>query len=229
MGIVSRFVTVVRANLNAMLNRAEDPTKMLEQTLVDMQSAFRKAKDQVARSGADEKRLQKSLADEQKEADKWASRAVVAVEKGDDDLAKEALRRKAEHARIAAQFAHELEAHSQNVENLKSGLHELENKIAEIGRKKNLLISKQKRAAAQDQIYKTVEGIQDAGALDTIQRMEDKIEDMSNLADARMELSGEFKGDALEKKFEALDSGDDVDAELLQLKQQMKLEDKSKS
>ncbi len=95
MGIVSRFFTVVRANLNALLNRAEDPTKMLEQTLVDMQGAYRKAKDQVARSVADKKRLEKSLADQQREADKWGSRAVAAVEKGDDNLAKEALRRKA--------------------------------------------------------------------------------------------------------------------------------------
>jgi len=229
MGIVSRFVAVVRANLNALLNRAEDPTKMLEQTLIDMESAYRKAKDQVARSVADEKRLEKSLADQKKEADKWNRRAVQAVEKGDDDLAKEALRRKGEHARIAAQFEHELGAHAANVDNLKSGLRELETKIAEIKRKKNLLISKQKRAQAQDQIYQTIEGIQDAGAIDTINRMEEKIEEMSNLADARMELSGEFQGDALEKRFQELGPSEDVDAELLELKQQLRLEDKSKA
>jgi len=229
MGIVSRFVAVVRSNLNALLNRAEDPTKMLEQTLIDMESAYRKAKDQVARSVADEKRLEKSLADQQKEADTWSRRAMQAVEKGDDELAKEALRRKGEHARIAAQFEHELGAHGANVDNLKSGLRELESKIAEIKRKKNLLISKQKRAQAQDQIYQTIEGIQDAGAIDTINRMEEKIEEMSNLADARMELSGEFQGDALEKRFQELGPSEDVDAELLELKQRLRLEDKSKA
>ncbi len=226
MGIVSRFATVVRANLNALLNRAEDPTKMLEQTLLDMEGAFSKAKDQVARSAADEKRLQKSLADQQKESSKWNERAVLAVEKGDDELAKEALRRKGEHARMAAQFEHELAAHSQNVENLKENLHELRGKIEEIKRKKNLLVSKQKRAVAQDQIYKTLEGIRDTGAVDTISRMEEKIEEMSNLADARMELSDEFQGDPLDKKFQELGPGEDVDAELLELKQQLKLEDK---
>ncbi|MCZ6729041.1 MAG: PspA/IM30 family protein, partial [SAR324 cluster bacterium] len=91
----------------------------------------------------------------------------------------------------------------------------------------NLLVSKQKRAQAQDQIYKTMEGIQDTGAVDTINRMEEKIEEMSHLADARMELSEEFSGDALEKKFAELGPGEDVDAELLELKQQLKLEDKS--
>jgi phage shock protein A len=229
MGIVSRFISVVRANLNALLNRAEDPTKMLEQTLIDMEAAYRKAKDQVARSVADQKRLEKSLADQNKEVGRWNGRAVQAVEKGDDDLAKEALRRKGEHARIAAQFDHELGAHAVNVDNLKSGLRDLERKISEIKRKKNLLVSKQKRATAQDQIYKTIEGIQDAGALDTIQRMEDKIEEMAHLADARMELSDEFQGDALEKKFQELGPGEDVETELLELKQQLQLEDKSKS
>lgn len=112
------------------------------------------------------------------------------------------------------------------MDSLKENLHDLQGKIAEVRRKKSLLISKQKRAEAQDQIYKTVEGIQDSGALDTIGRMEDKIEEMSNLADARMEMSDEFQGDALEKKFQELGPGDDVDAELLELKQQLKLEHK---
>ena len=228
MGILSRFITVIRSNMNAALNRAEDPTKLLEQTLLDMDSAYGKAKDQVARSVADQKKLEKSLADQQKQAAKWNGRAVAAVEKGDDELAKEALSRKGEHSNIAAQFEHELSAHTQNVENLKDNLHDLQGKIAEVRRKKSLLISKQKRAQAQDQIYKTVEGIQDGGALDTISRMEDKIEEMSHLADARMELSDEFQGDALERKFKELGPSKDVDAELLELKQQLKLENKSK-
>ena len=225
MGILSRFVNVMRSNINAMLNKAEDPSKMLEQTLIDLDSAYKKAKEQVARSVADQKRIEKSVADQRKELAKWSERAVQAVEKGDDELAKEALRRKGEHGKIVQQFEQELAAHTSNVENLKDNLRELEAKIGEIKRKKNLLISKHKRAQAQEQIYKAVEGIQDGGALDTIQRMEDKIEEMSHLADARMALSDEFQGDALEKKFEDL-AGGDVDAELLELKQQLKLENK---
>lgn len=229
MGIASRLVTVVRANLNALLNRAEDPSKILEQTLLDMDVSFRKAKDQVAKSIASQKKLAQSLSEQQKEVGRWGERAVKAVEAGNDELAKEALVRKAEHARMSAQFESELAAHTQNVENLTSELHQLQSKIEEIRRKKDLLASKQKRAEAQDQIYKTIEGIQDTGGVDTINRMEEKIEDMTHLADARMELSGEFQGDALEKKFQELGPSKDVDAELLELKQQMKLEDKSKS
>lgn len=227
MGILSRFVNVVRSNLSALLDRAEDPSKMLEQTLTDMQAAYRKAKEHVARSVADEKRLQKSLMDQQNEIHRWEERAVIAVEKGDDDLAKEALRRKNEHARLASQFQSEFTAHSANVVRLKESLKELESKIAEIRRKKNLLVSKQKRAEAQDQIYKTIAGIQSTGAVETIERMENKIEEMSALADARQELSEEFTGDKLEQRFAKLDGGgDNVDSELLELKQRLQIEHK---
>ena len=146
------------------------------------------------------------------------------MEKGDDDLAREALQRKQEHARIGVQFEGELAAHSGNVAQLKSGLQDLENKIAEIRRKKNLLISKQKRAEAQSQIYQTLEGIQDAGAVDTIERMEAKIDEMSHMADARMELSEEFSGDALERKVKERGPGDDVETELLEMTQRLQIE-----
>ena len=122
MGLLSRFVAVVRANLNALLNRAEDPSKMLEQTLLDLEGAYRKAKDQVARSVADQKRLEKSLQDQRNEAAKWGERALLAVRKGDDTLARESLQRKQEHQRISAQFEHEMTAHTQNVEQLRAGL-----------------------------------------------------------------------------------------------------------
>jgi phage shock protein A len=227
MGILSRLLTVVRSNLNALLNRAEDPSKMLDQGLIDMEAAYRKAKDHVARSMADEKRLQKSLMDQQAETKRWEERALRAVEQGDDDLAREAIRRKNEHARMAAQFQHEQEAHAANVERLKESLHELENKIAEIRRRKNLLVSMQRRAEAQDQIDRTIEGIGATGAADTIARMESKIEEMSALADARHELGQEFSGDRLEARFQKLAAQDDnVDAELLAMKQRLQIGNK---
>jgi len=226
MGILSRFIAVVRSNLNALLNRAEDPAKMIEQTLLDMESAYRKAKDQVARSVADHKRLEKALQDQKTETAKWSERAMLAVQKSDDNLAREALARKQEHQRIAAQFEQEMGAHDTNVEQLKAGLRDLETKIAEIRRKKNLLVSKQRRAEAQNQIYGTLEGIQDAGALETISRMEAKIDEMSHLADARRELSSEFSGDALERKFRELQPGKDVESELMEMKQRLQIENK---
>jgi len=229
MSIFSRLIQVIRSNLNALLNNAEDPSKMLEQTLLDLDAAYRKSKDQVARSIADQKRLEQNHKKELAEVDKWHQNAIKAVEKGDDELARQALARKAEHAGFAQQYEHELAAHSANVEKLKDGLRELEHKISEIRRKKNLLISKQKRVEAQKEIYQALEGINQEGALDTISRMESKIDEMSALADARQDLNKEFSGDALENKIQALgsDSPTEVDQELLALKEQLKLENKA--
>lgn len=227
MGILSRFITVIRSNMNALLNRAEDPTKMIEQTLIDLETAYQKAKEHVAHSVADEKRLEKSLMDHRRDVKKWEERAILAIEKDDDNLAKEALLRKNEFMRLATQFESELSAHSVNVDKLKDSLKELESKIGDIRRKKNLLVSKQRRAEAQDQIYQTIDGINSTGALGTIERMENKIDEMSAMADARQELAEEFSGDSLEKRFEKLGVADsDVDNELLEMKKKLQIENK---
>lgn len=224
MGLLGRFINVVRANLNAWLNRAEDPAKLLDQALLDMDGAYRKAKEQVARAIADQKRLEKAAADQRAEMQRWEERAVHAVEQDDDDLAREALRRKQEHARLAEQFAGELESHAANVERLRAGLNDLENKLADLRRRKNLLVSRQRRVEAQQAIHQTLEGINAAGTIDTVNRMEAKIEEMGAVADARESLSREFSGDAVEQRFQALEGGGaDVDAELLELKQRRQI------
>ncbi|MBI4083959.1 MAG: PspA/IM30 family protein [Candidatus Lambdaproteobacteria bacterium] len=226
MGLLSRFFTVVRANLNALLNLAEDPAKLLDQTVLDLNAAYQKAKDQVARSMADQKRMEKALLDQRGEVQKWEGRAVLAVEKGDDELAREALRRKNEHAALATQFDHELGLHTANVDKLKQSLRELETKIGEFRRRKNLLVSKHRRAEAQEQIGRTMEAMQGVGALDTAARMEEKIDQLAATAEAKMELSQEFQGDALERKFKQLQPGPDVERELLELKQRVQIEHK---
>jgi phage shock protein A len=227
MGIFSRFILVIRSNLTALLGMAEDPSKILEQTLLDMEKAYRRAKDQVAHSIADQKRMEKSLADQQAEAKRWQDRAVLAVEKGDDSLAKEALRKKNEHARFAAQLQEQLAAHEANVASLKDGLRELEGNIEELKRKRTMLASRQRQAEAQDQIYKSIEGIRGAGALDTVKRMEEKVDQMVAISDARRELSSELKAGNIEQQFRALEGpGADVDRELIELKQRLQIEHK---
>lgn len=227
MGILSRFITVIQANLNALVSKAENPAKILEQTIVDMEGAYRKAKDQVAHAIADEKRMQKTVAKEQAEVKKWQDRAVLAVEKGDDSLARQALERKNEHARVAIQLGAELETQSANVVSLKEALKDLQQKIVEIKRQKTVLVAKQRRAEAQDQIHQTLEGIHGAGALETVKRMEEKIEHMAAVSDARKELAREFRGDQLERRFKELGAGSpNVDSELIEMKQRLQIEHK---
>jgi phage shock protein A len=227
MGILSRFITVIQANLNALVTKAENPAKILEQTIADLEGAYRKAKDQVAHAMADEKSMEKALAKAEAEVKKWQERAVLAVEKEDDALAREALQRKNEHARNAIQLRVELDAQTANVASLKEALRDLQQKIAEIKRQKSVLVSKQRRAEAQNQIHKTLEGIHGAGALETVQRMEDKIEHMAAVSDARKELAREFRGDRLEQRFKELGAGSpNVETELIAMKKRLLLEDK---
>jgi phage shock protein A len=225
MGILARFITVIQASLNALITKAENPAQILEQTILDMEGAYRKAKDQVAHAIADEKRMQQTLAKEHAEVKQWQERAVLAVEKGDDALAREALARKHEHARIAAALGSELEAQSANVAALKEALQELQQKIAEIKRQKTVLVSKQRRAEAQDQIHKTLEGVTQAGALETVKRMEERIEHLAALSDARKELAQQSRGDALERRFKELGTGSPtVETELIEMKKRLQLE-----
>src|ERR1041385_1858153 len=104
MGIFDRLSTLIRSNINDLINRAENPEKMLNQLVLDMRSQLAKAKQQVAAAIADEKRLQAQAEQEKKLADDWEKRAMLAVQEGRDDLAKQALLRQGEHAQHAAQL-----------------------------------------------------------------------------------------------------------------------------
>src|SRR3954470_12098877 len=128
MGIFSRLGTLIKSNLNELISRAEDPQKMLQQIVLDMQNQLVEAKKQVAVSIADEKRLKKQF-DEQNELSKeWERKAMMAVRSGDDVLAKEALRRKAEHENQIVEFSKQWDLQKQAVDKLKDQLRTLKDK-----------------------------------------------------------------------------------------------------
>ncbi|HEX4634468.1 MAG TPA: PspA/IM30 family protein, partial [Gemmatimonadales bacterium] len=101
MGIFDRLSTLIRSNINDLISRAENPEKMLNQLIVDMRSQLAKAKQQVASAIADEKKLSAQAEQEKKMAEDWERRAVLAVQEGRDDLAKQALLRHNEHVQNA--------------------------------------------------------------------------------------------------------------------------------
>src|SRR5438132_7040087 len=148
MGIFDRLSTLFRSNINDLISRAEDPEKMLNQLIVDMRSQLAKAKQQVAASIADEKRLAAQVDQEKKGAEDWERRAVLAVQEGRDDLAKQALLRHNEHAQGALQLHDTWVKHREETEKLKLSLRQLNDRIEEAKRKKNILIARQKRAEA---------------------------------------------------------------------------------
>ena len=221
MGLIDRLTTMLRSNINDLISRAENPEKMLNQLVLDMRSQLAKAKQQVASAIADEKRLQAQAEQEKKLAEDWEKRAMLAVQEGRDDLAKQALLRHAEHMQSAAQLEETWRKHAAETESLKNSLRTLNDKIEEAKRKKNILIARQRRAEAQQRIHETMSSMSDKSAFETFERMSERIEQNERKALASAELSEELEGDQLQRQFSQLEYKADADTQLLALKQRM--------
>jgi phage shock protein A len=224
MGIFDRLSTLIKSNLNDLISTAENPEKMLNQIIVDMRNQLAKAKQQVAAAIADEKRLKDQADAEFKFADDWERRAMLAVNEGRDDLATQALLRGQEHLEHGTQLAATWETHKNETEKLKQSLRDLNDKIEEAKRKKNLLLARQRRAEAQARISQTMSGLSDNSAFDAFARMEEKITTNERQLQAAQEIDEEFSGDRLAGEFKQLErsaGGATADMQLLQLKQRM--------
>jgi phage shock protein A len=223
MGIFDRFATMLKSNINDLISRAENPEKMLNQLITDMRGQLDKARQQVAQAIADEKKLEADAAAMKKQAEDWERRAMLAVQEGRDDLAKQALMRYNE-ALQGAQALHETWVKSkQETEALKHSLRQLNDKIEEAKRKKNILIARARRAEAQQRIQETLSGMGDKSAFESFERMQDRIEANERKAIAAAELQEEFTGDKLTREFEQLEYHGSSDQQLLELKQKMGL------
>ncbi len=221
MGILSRMKTIFKSEINATLDRVEDTEKMLNQTVADMQEQLVKAKQQVAVAIADEKRLERQYKENQEQAESWMQKATLAVQKNNDELAKAALERKNEYEGLAIEYKKQWEAQKASVEKLKASLRELERKIDEARRQKDLLIARSKRAKAQKQIHQTMAGMAtNAGAFNTFERMRRKVDEEEAKAQAAEEMAEETGDAKLEKQFAELEKSS-VDDELAKLKAQV--------
>jgi phage shock protein A len=223
MGIFDRFSTLLRSNINDLISRAENPEKMLNQLITDMRTQLAKAKTQVAGAIADEKKLESDALAMKKQAEEWERRAMLAVQEGRDDLAKQALGRYNESLQGAQQLHETWVKSKQETEALKLSLRQLNDKIEEAKRKKNILIARARRAEAQQRIQQTMAGMSDKSAFESFERMAEKIESNERKAIAAAELHEEFTGDALARQFEVLEYHGSADQQLLELKQKMGL------
>ncbi len=218
MGIFDRFSTMFRSNLNDLISRAENPEKMLNQLILDMKGQLAKAKQQVASAIADMRKVQQDAEAAKKQAEDWERRAMLAVQEKRDDLAKQALLRYNEHLQ-AAQALHETYGKQRaEIESLKNSLRQLNDKIEEAKRKKNILVARAKRAEAQKRIQETMAGLSDKSAFQSFERMAARIEDTERRALAAAELNEEFEGDDLSQQFEALEYHGNAEQQLLELK-----------
>ncbi len=214
MGIFKRFTDVLKANINDMISKSENPEKMLNQAILEMNEHLIESKKSVASAIADEKRLERQMNENRMKAHDWENKAVLAVKASKDELAKEALLRKQEYDVYVNELKPQWVGQHEAVDKLKNSLKQVQRKIEEAQRKKNLLIARAKRAETQRRIQQTLGNLSDTSAFDAFDRMAAKVEQIEAEADAMDEISDATKESALEDEFKKLESGD-TQADLL--------------
>lgn len=214
MGITDRISRIIRANVNDLLDRAEDPEKMIDQILRDMASSIDDARGQVATMVAQEKLLAGDLADAEKLATAWGDKAERAVGAGKDDLAREALRRKRDSAQNAELYAEQLEVQEHAVARLKQQLGDLESKYQATLSQRDSMLARQKRARAQRQLTEQISSYSPFDPSADLERMERKIRQDEAEAAALLELDST----SFDTQFAELELDDDIEAELEALK-----------
>ncbi|WP_413429821.1 PspA/IM30 family protein [Synechococcus sp. Cu2B8-bc1011] len=218
MGFFDRLSRLLRANLNDLVSKAEDPVKILDQAVSDMQDDLVKLRQAVAMAIASQKRLQNQAEQAESQARTWYERAELALKKNEDELAREALTRRKTFQETASSLGTQVQAQSAQVETLKKSLVALEGKIAEARTKKDMLKARAQAAQAQQQLQSAVGSMGTNSAMAAFERMEDKVQSLEASSQAAAELAGAD----LDSQFAALEGGDDVDDELAALRKQVK-------
>jgi phage shock protein A len=216
-GIMDRLSRLIRANVNDLIDNAEDPEKMIDQILRDMQESTSMARAQVAAMIAQEKELELDAAETKNLAEEWGRKAERAVTASKDDLAREALRRKRDNEENSAIYTEQLAVQRQAVAKLKDQLRQLEAKYQATLGARDTLIARQRRARAQRQVAEAIVVFTPLDPSSELDRMERKIRSEEAHAMAALEV-GE---DSFDAQFQALEGESDVEDELNALKKSL--------
>ena len=214
MGLLERVSTLIRANLNDMIDRAEDPEKMIKQVILDMENQYLQVKTQVAVSIADQHILEKKKREQEDVGKEWMRKAELAVEKGQDDLARAALDRFQTAQRLSQSFVEQVTDQKAQVETLKSALVKLEQKMEEAKSKREVLLARHRRSIALDKAAKAQVALGENSKSATFDRLKDRVHHTEATATAEIELLQDDVGDKLNR----LDRDTEVERLLADLK-----------
>jgi phage shock protein A len=215
MALLERVSTLLRANLNDLIDRAEHPEKMIKQVMLDMENQLMQVKTQVAIAIADEHLLLKKQKENEERAAEWTRKAEIAVDKKQDDLARAAIDRGLTCRQMAEGFAQQVGDQKQQVEILKSALHKLEQKLQEAQAKSELLMAQHRRSRALGKASDARMAIGGGPATATLDRMKNKVSRSEAISQAKSELAG----DSVEDRLAALGKEDEIEKLLSELKQ----------
>lgn len=219
MALLERVATLIRANLNELVERAEDPEKMIKQVILDMQNQFIQVKTQVAIALADLHLLEKRQQENKTREEEWMRKAQFAVSKGDDRLARAGLDRAMSYKQLAASFVEQIDDQKAQVEVLKDALNSLDRKIAEAEGKAEMLIAKHRRTKAVERASDANQRASGKDKTGAFLRMSNKVMREEAVTQATVELSG----DDIERRFEKLEREQEIERMLQELKQQKSL------
>jgi phage shock protein A len=217
MSIFSRVRDLMSANINAMLDSAEDPEKMADEYLRQLNNELYEAKTSVASAMADALKLNTKETQYAAETEQWSSKAEAALRANDENLAKAALSRKVQASKLAQQYKEQSDQQDSQVEQLQAALVQLETRISETRAKKELIVAKKNRAQTQEAIQRTVRGLGNISAMDKLDQLEERVDDRLAQAEAMAKL----EEGTLESKFRDLEKDQEVDAELAELKRKL--------
>jgi phage shock protein A len=219
MGLLERVSTLIRANLNDMIDRAEDPDKMIKQVILDMENQYLQVKTQVAVSIADQHMLEKKLKENEDTGNDWMRKAERAVDKSEDDLARAALDRYQTSLRLAQSYREQVDDQKAQVATLKGALQKLEQKLDEAKSKRDLLLARHRRSVALGKAARAQTAMGDNSKSVTFDRLKDRVHHSESVATAEVELIADDAGERLTR----MDRDVEIDRLLADLKNRRRL------
>jgi len=214
MALLERVTTLIRANLNDLIDKAEEPEKMIKQLILDMENQLLQVKTQVAIAMADQHLLIKKQKEHEVSAEEWVRKAELAVEKGHDDLARAAVDRSMTARNIAVNFAEQVAEQTAQVENLKTALRKLDLKLAEARNKSDVLIAQHRRSRALSRASDARMTIGDGSKAAAFDRVKNKVLQAEALSQAKSDLAVE----SIEDRLAALEKDEAVDKLLAEIR-----------
>ena len=215
MALLERVATLVRANLNDLIDKAEEPEKMIKQVILDMQNQLLQVKTQVAIAIADQHLLERKQKENADKIAEWMRKAELAVDKKEDDLASASLLRVESYRELSENFAQQVTDQKAQVENLKTALRQLEQKLAEAEAKADVLIAQQRRARAVSKASDARIASGDGSKAAAFNRMKRKVAHSEAVSQAKSEIAA----DNIEDRLAALEKQDRIEQLLAELKQ----------
>lgn len=214
MNLLQRVTTLIRANINDLVDRAEDPEKMIKQLILDLNNQLIQVKTTVAQQLADQHLMEKKLSQAKDEVGAYQRRAQTAVERGDDTLARAALAKQNSFQRTVDETEKQLEEQKQEVESLKLALSQLETKIGEVTRHRDMILARHRRATAKEKISQVRSDIHP----EKLEELLNAIGGYVDRAEAKAQAADEMRQDYEKRQLEKLDEDTKIEQQLAALK-----------